>query len=151
MPDVSDKVIQADRERLIADLMVDEGFRGRSYRDAVGVLTIGYGRNLEANPLTTDEAQYLLEHDVDRAIRVVRQSLPWTARLDAVRQSVLVNMAFNLGMVKLLGFRRMLEAAKSGDFETAADEMLDSTWAQQVGHRAQRLAQQMRTGHHDTV
>ncbi|MGH2368514.1 MAG: glycoside hydrolase family protein [Chloroflexota bacterium] len=123
----------------------DEGFRLKPYRDTVGKLTIGVGRNLDDKGLTADEVWMLLEHDIDD----VQQALgrfEWFLRLDAARQGVCLNMAFNLGVAGFLEFRRMQAALEAQDWEQAAAEMLDSRWASQVGARATRLAQQMRTG-----
>lgn len=131
---------------VVIALMADEGFRSRPYKDSVGKITIGYGRNLDDNPLTIQEAEYLLVSDIDRASAQLDARLPWWRTLDDVRQSVVLNMCFNMGILRLLGFRRTLTSIQNGDFETAAREMLDSRWAQQVGHRAQRLAQEMKTG-----
>lgn len=66
--------------------------------------------------------------------------------LNYVRQAVLINMAFNLGKAKLLGFKRTLEAIALRDFDNAALYMLQSKWAAQVGQRAIRLAKQMKSG-----
>ena len=68
------------------------------------------------------------------------------ARGDEVRAEVLVDMAFNMGVGGLLNFRKMLAAIDQGDFGVAADEMLNSQWARQVGKRAEHLARQMRMG-----
>ena len=72
--------------------------------------------------------------------------MPWARALSPERQAVLVNMAFNLGIAGLLAFKRMLAACERGEYAAAAREMLDSVWAKQVGARAVRLAEQMRTG-----
>ena len=55
-------------------------------------------------------------------------------------------MAFNLGVGGLFKFRRMITALERGDFDAAANEMVDSAWYWQVGRRAQRLTKMMRTG-----
>lgn len=135
-----------DRERLRAQLVRHEGERLRAYVDTVGKLTIGCGRNLEDPGISHDEAQYLLSNDIDVRVRALFTRYPtWFPQLDAVRQSVLVNMAF-MGIAKLAGFRKMLAALERGDYDTAAEEMLDSLWARQVGARARELSTQMRTG-----
>jgi lysozyme len=55
-------------------------------------------------------------------------------------------MTFNMGVGRLSGFKNFLAAMAAGDWKTARNEMLDSTWAKQVGARAQRLAIQIDTG-----
>jgi len=126
----------------------DEGLRLKPYRDTVGKLTIGVGRNLDDVGISVDEAYYLLKNDVQTTIDALHEKLPWTYNpgLSNPRFYVLVNMAFNLGVSGLLGFRRFFAAVEAGDWEEAAMEMLDSKWAAQVGNRAHRLAKQMRSG-----
>jgi lysozyme len=134
------------RSIIIESLKRHEGYRQFCYQDSVGVWTIGHGRNLEDVGLSRDEAAMLLEGDVTRAIMQCLQTWPWVAQLDEVRAAVIVEMAVNLGVHGLGGFRKMLAACEKGDFATAASEMLASTWRVQVGARAYRLAQQMATG-----
>jgi lysozyme len=138
------------RARLRSQLMVDEGIRRKPYRDTVGKITIGVGRNLDDVGLSHVEVMYLLENDIDRCIRDLVTALPWFAGLDPVRQTVLVNMCFNMGLGSrergLLSFRNTLAAIARGDYVTAADGMRRSKWARQVGRRAERLARMMETG-----
>lgn len=136
----------AARALAVPALMRDEGKRLKPYRCTAGKLTIGYGRNLDDVGITDDEAMALLENDVDACVADCLKTFPWFVSLDPVRQAVVVNMRFNLGLVRLLGFRNTLAAIASGDYRAAADGMLASKWAEQVGARATRLAYQMRTG-----
>jgi lysozyme len=132
---------------LEAELRRDEGFRSRPYPCPAGFQTIGFGRNLDANPLSEDEGAYLLRNDIRRAAMGIAMRLPGLLeQVGDVRARVLLNMAVNLGVGGLLKFRRMLVALEQGDYGRAADEMLDSVWARQVGRRADRLADAMRTG-----
>lgn len=134
------------RELVIAPLMRDEGFRRKPYRCTAGKLTIGYGTNLDEG-ITDDEAMFLLESRVDVAIVDCQRTFPWFSGLDPARQGVLVQMRYQLGLPRLLGFRRMLEAIARKDFAAAATQMLDSKWARSDSpSRAQRLARAMRTG-----
>ena len=55
-------------------------------------------------------------------------------------------MMFNLGMPRLKKFVNMLKAIEAGAWRSAAVEMLDSKWAEQVGNRASRLSEMMETG-----
>lgn len=135
-----------DRERLYERLQLDEGLMLKPYRDTVGKLTIGYGRNLDDVGITLEEAGILLGTDMRRAEAEVVRAFDWYTSLDGPRQAVLVNMAFNLGIGGLLGFRRMIAAIERHDFVTAAREALDSRWSRQVGERSTRLAKQLRTG-----
>ena len=133
-------------QSLIPALLRDEGLRLKPYRCTAGKLTIGVGRNLEDVGIREDEAMLMLENDIEAVIADCRQGFPWFASLDAVRQGVIVQMAFNLGIAGLSRFHNTLGAVARGDYDAAADGMLQSKWAQQVGRRAVRLAFAMRTG-----
>ena len=123
-----------------------EGLRLHPYRDSVGKLTIGVGRNLDDVGISRDEAMTLLTNDIDAATNSLEQTFPWTLAIDEVRMAVLINMTFNMGVGRLAGFKNFLAACQQGDWTTARAQMLDSVWAEQVGARAQRLALQIETG-----
>lgn len=127
-------------------LQRDEGLMLFPYRDSRGLLTIGYGRCIEKVGISKEEAEFLLENDIATARRAVLAHIPMASALDEVRFGVLVQMAFNLGIMGLLQFHRMLAALAREDWADTAREMLDSRWAQQVGDRAVRLARQMESG-----
>ena len=132
-------------ERCIVGLAEDEGFRGKPYKDTVGKITIGFGRNLDDNPLTREEGEWLLRNDIISIMEDMRQ-FHWYTTLNSVRKYVVVNMVYNLGMDGFLGFKRMLAAIRKEEWQIAANEMMNSRWATQVGRRADRLAELMRDG-----
>lgn len=134
------------RDRLKQDLIRHEGLRLKPYQDTVGKWTIGVGRNLSDRGISEPEAMHLLANDIDATIDEVNARLPWVPRMDEERRLVIYNMAFNLGMPKLLGFANTLRAVEEGRYADASRGMLDSLWARQVGNRASELAQRMRTG-----
>lgn len=133
---------------LIAQLKIDEGCRLTAYKDTVGVWTVGYGHAHVApgTVWTQAKAEAVLISDVTEHNALLAEKLPWIATLDPVRRRVLQNMAFNLGIAGLLGFKNTLEYVRTGQYDDAARNMLASKWARQVGDRAVRLAKQMRTG-----
>jgi len=135
-----------NKQLLIKQLKIDEGICLKPYRDSVGKLTIGVGRNLDDVGITEQEAEILLDNDIRNAYADLTDACRWVQKLDDARQNVLLNMTFNLGITRLLGFRNTLAFVQAGQYEKAANEMLESLWARQVGLRAQRLAQIMRTG-----
>lgn len=151
--------------RLRQELIRDEGWRLEAYRDSVGLWTIGVGHLLgqscRMSQITIDEVEALLEYDVNIAKQAVARIFPrWIDVLysdtdvagvshlpeDEVRARALINMAFNLGGYKLGQFKKFIKAFTDGKFDEAADEMLNSKWATQVGARAQRLAKMIREG-----
>ena len=135
-----------DRAAMVRQLRLHEGERLKPYRCTAGKLTIGIGRNLDDRGITSEEAAMLLANDIADMVREVIRALPWVAKLDEVRQRVLIDMAFNLGIVGLLAFKRTLAAIQAGQYQQAASMMLDSRWARQVGQRADRLSVMMATG-----
>lgn len=126
-------------------LILHEGLRLKPYRCTAGKLTIGVGRNLEDKGITHDEAMILLCNDI-KEITGQLERHSWYVALGPVRRKVLIDMAFNLGMAGLMGFKQMIEALKRADYERAADEMIYSRWYRQVGERGRRLERMMRTG-----
>jgi lysozyme len=136
-----------DRASLVAQLKKHEAVKLKPYVDSVGKLTIGVGRNLDDVGITSAEADFLLQGDIDRVVRGLLARYPiWFGDLDPVRQAVLVNMAFNLGLAGLAGFTTMLAAVAAHQFDLASRAMLNSKWAAQVGGRAIELADQMSSG-----
>lgn len=133
-------------EALKADLRRHEGLRLHPYVDTVGKVTIGYGHNLTDLGISKETAEDWLDFDARGAVSDCERLVPHFFDLDEPRQRVLVNMAFNLGIVGLLKFKNMLSACAVGDWATAKLAGLDSTWAKQVGHRADELMQRLFTG-----
>ncbi len=128
------------------ELKRDEGWKLKPYKDGVGKLTIGCGRNLDDVGLEDHEVEYLLTNDIANAMQSLDMALPWWNGLSEVRQRALLNMCFNMGLHRLMGFTEMLTALRMGDYQTASNEALNSAWAKQVGSRAQRIAVQIATG-----
>lgn len=131
---------------LTDQLKRDEGVRLKVYADSVGKLTIGTGRNLSDVGISESEAMLLLQNDLAAVSIALERAFPWTSGLDEVRRAVLLNMAFNMGVGGLAGFKDFLAKVQSGDYAGAAQAMLQSKWAEQVGSRAQRLSIQMQIG-----
>ena len=127
----------------LEQLKEDEGFRGSIYQCTEGKNTIGYGRNLDDNPLTREEAQFLLENDLEKVARQA-QKFPWYKTLTSERRAVILNMIYNLGINRFKQFKLMIAALYVEDYELAAKEMLNSKWAKQVKGRALRLSMIMK-------
>lgn len=117
-----------------------EGFRSKPYRCTAGKLTIGYGRNIEDNGITEAEASFLLGNDIRSCEQDCFRAFPWLNKFDDSRRGVIVELCFNMGLKRLLGFKKMLAACERKDYNVVAAEMLDSLWARQVGERAKTLA-----------
>ena len=135
-----------DTELLKRQLVEHEGRRRFPYTDTVGKLTIGVGRNLTDVGLSDTEIDACLDNDVARTQADLDRVLPWWSAMSEVRQRVLCDMCFNLGITRLRKFVRTLAAMEAGDYNLAAKGMLASKWVGQVGKRADRLARMMSTG-----
>lgn len=154
-----------DPERLDRSVLDHEGFVEHPYKDTRGLWTFGIGRCLETNPLTAEEWRFLLDHG-DLTLSISNAGSLWLMRreiqacemecqrlfsfwpaLNAARQNVLVEMAYQIGTGGLAKFVNMLDAIYAGDFDTAAEQGMNSKWARSDSpRRAQQLMKQLRLG-----
>lgn len=143
-------MIEKLREQLKSDEgSVTNGGKHVVYDDHLGYATIGYGRLVDRRKgggITDEEADYLLDNDITSRINEMRSRFPGFNKYNEPRQAALINMSFQLGVNGVLGFKKMVAAMESGLFNKAAEEALDSLWAKQTPKRAQRIAEQIRTG-----
>jgi len=135
--------------RLISILIRHEGLKTKPYVDTTGKMTIGIGRNLTDNGITEGEAIVLLKNDIERCEKEVVRLIPRFWGLDSVRQEVIINMLFNLGLPSFSRFKLFIAAVNNGEYLEASKHMLDSVWAEQVGNRAKELAKAMEVGEFD--
>ena len=154
-------------ENFVNKLIAHEGLRLQVYKDTLGIDTIGIGRNLEDRGITKEEldwmdipsmdavyeygiteadAMYLAKNDVQIVEEELVRAHPCVEELDSVRQLVLMDMAFNMGVPRLRKFKKMWNAVHEKKFDIAAKEMLDSRWAVQVKSRSTKLAHAMHHG-----
>ena len=146
---------------IVRRLILHEGCVDHVYKCPAGYLTIGIGRNLETNPLTprekevvgdikdgitVDQCLYLLKNDVKKCERDLINNISFWSQLDDERQYALLDMCFNMGIKRLMKFKRMLNAMLIGDYRGAAKECLMSKYAVDVGKRAQRIAKLIEVG-----
>ena len=145
-----------NKEKLIEELIIDEGCIDKVYADHLGFLTLGVGHLILdtdkefkldiGTPVSEERIKECLYNDIDIVCAELDRNMPWWNELDETRQRVLANMCFNLGCPRLKNFKNFLAALEAGDFETAGEEMMDSKWATQVGDRAVRLQEKMLHG-----
>lgn len=127
----------------------DEGTKKKNgkhipYKCSAGILTIGYGRNLEKG-ISDQAAEFLFQEDMAE-VRGQCVKFPWFRDLTEARQAVIENMVFNLGLGTFLEFKNTIALIENKKYEEASTNMLKSKWATQVGPRAERLALMMKTG-----
>lgn len=134
--------------KLIEMLKLHEGVRSKVYMCSAGYETIGVGRNIAESGLglSDDEIEYLLNNDIKRVREELEDNYFWFAALNEVRQDAMIDISFNLGLTRLRGFVKALEAMSREQFDIAADEFMDSRWSQQVGNRAVEVTEMIRTG-----
>tara|TARA_R100000773_G_C4218254_1_gene116744 strand:- start:579 stop:1019 length:441 start_codon:yes stop_codon:yes gene_type:complete len=145
-----------DKNKLVEELIKDEGYKYEIYLDHLGYPTFGVGHLvLETDeeygqpvgtPVSEERILECLNNDIDIVCKELDQNMSWWSELDDTRQRVLANMAFNLGLPRLGKFKKFLAAVQEQDWENAAVEMMDSKWATQVGNRAVRLKEKMLNG-----
>lgn len=156
-----------NRSHFLDKLIEHEGLVLTVYQDTLGIDTIGIGRNLKDRGISKEELDYLdipnmeviYEHGISEAdarylalndIAIVENELcrvhPCVEELDGVRQLILMDMAFNMGVPRLCKFKKMWNAIHEQNFEAASLEMMDSKWARQVGKRAKKLSDAMKKG-----
>ncbi|PAF49065.1 hypothetical protein BKH41_02955 [Helicobacter sp. 12S02232-10] len=156
---------QTISKELIEMIKKHEGYKGRVYLDTQFIPTIGYGRNLKAHPLSEaeerdikmnlgvygkKEAEEWLKNHLEGLYNELSK-YRWFHKLDSVRQSIILDMAYNLGIPRLLLFKKMILALNSADYDNASHEMLNSSWAMQVKERAKKLSVLMREHKDDEV
>ena len=146
----------ADDTKLRNEIIFDEGKRKDIYRDHLGKRTVGIGHLLvDGDPeygmpvgtnISEARIQELFTQDLKVAINDARAIFGATVfgKLPQEAQRVIINMAFNLGRRGLSDFKRFIAAVKDRNWESAAREMENSTWYNQVRNRADRLVERIR-------
>ena len=134
--------------QLIEMIKRHEGVKDKVYKCSQGYETIGVGRNISDSGLglSQDEIDYLLHNDLERCDIELKDSYYWYGGLNKARRDAMVDICFNLGITRLRGFVKALEAMSREQFDIAADEFMDSLWAKQVGRRAEEVTEMIRTG-----
>jgi len=136
-------------EREKEELKLDEGLRLEAYKDTRGNWTIGYGHLLKEKPATgwtQAQADEEFNQDFEEAVTGAKEVVPFFDALEDARKGVFVNLVFNMGAEKLSEFHGTLAAADAGDWDSAAQHLMNSKYARQVKARAARLAFRLRTG-----
>jgi lysozyme len=143
---MNEREIKAVKDQLTVNLQDSESLRLKMYKDTVGKLTIGWGHNIEDKGINRATADFILEEDIKDAYNDLVTALPWVLTRDFRVLLVLWDMSFNMGIGSkksgkgLLSFTRTLPMIQTGDYIGASENMLQSKWASQVGHRAIELS-----------
>ena len=142
-------------EALREQLKIDEGVKYEIYKDHLGYPTFGIGHLITENDpehgkpdgteISEDRVNEIFETDVAKFVSEAKILFPDLDELPDVAQQVIVNMAFNMGRPRLSKFKNFIAGVNDRDWTKAAEEMMDSRWATQVGDRAIRLRNQILT------
>lgn len=127
-------------------LISEEGFRQFAYKDTKGIISVGFGRNLRDTGISRDEARMLLENDIKRVYSELLREIPWICQLEHIRKAVIIDMAYNMGVKELMGFKKFLGYVQRCQWLEAGKEMLNSKWWTDVGRRAVKLRKIIETG-----
>ena len=143
-----------DLVKLRKQLEIDEGIVNEIYNDHLGYPTFGIGHLITEDdpeeglpvgtPVSEERIQQAFESDIEWVLSDCNKLYDNFDSLPEEVQQIIANMMFNLGYPRLSKFKGMKSGVLNEDWDTAADEMLDSRWARQVGARAERLADRMR-------
>ena len=136
-------------EALREQLKIDEGVKYEIYKDHLGYPTFGIGHLIteddpehgepDGTEISEDRVNEVFESDVAKFVSEAKILFPDLDELPDVAQQVIVNMAFNMGRPRLSKFKNFIAGVNDRDWVRAAEEMMDSRWANQVGDRAIRL------------
>jgi lysozyme len=139
-----------DETKLKEELIDDEGKVPHAYQDSLGYWTIGIGHLIDKRlkgGLSEDTIHYIFREDLTEKVKDLDENLSWWRNLDPVRQRTLINLCFNLGINRLLGFPNFLAHLEAGNYKEAKQHLLDSKWATQVQKkRVERITQQVEHG-----
>jgi len=145
-------IMEDDMDKLIATLKRHEGVKTHAYKDSLGILTIGCGRNIsnsEKHPslgISIDEIDYMLQNDIERTIKELSREYPWFNEMEeGARKDAIINMHFNLGRARFAGFKKAIGHMENASHEDAALEFLNSRWAKQVKGRAIEVTDMIKT------
>lgn len=133
-----------DLERLRKRLIVEEGCELLPYRCTSDKLSIGVGRNLDERGISHDTAMQMLDEDIEICVGELKQNLSFFDQLPDEIQEMLCDLAFNMGVPRLMTFVKTLKLLKEGDYAAAADELLESRYASTLPARAGRNADILR-------
>ncbi len=135
----------------LRDILInEEGWENKTYPDQDGNHTWGAGHLDPHSPIgefhTNEQIGLQLDTDIATARNALLSNLPWVANLDQVRRDALTDMAFQMGVGKLVGFHKMLADVQAGDWSSASAEGLNSVWALQTPNRAKAVMRRLATG-----
>ena len=139
-------------ETEIKDMLIKhEGLVCNTYKCSEGKLTIGVGRNLEANGISEDEALYMLDNDIERVKESLDKSFKMWRCMPKRARMVCIDMTFQMGITGFLGFRKTIALMQMGMWLEASEEIFDSKYAIQTPNRAAFNSRQLALCHGEKI
>lgn len=135
-------------KKLEDDLVNDEGLVLHAYQDHLGFWTIGVGTLIDKRKgggITRDEAMMLLRNRLGSFFNKMDAGMPWWRDQPEPVQRALANMAYQMGVEGLLGFKTTLKLIQEGKYAAAADNAMRSKWATQTPKRAKKVTDLIRS------
>lgn len=107
---------------------------------------IGYTKGVNVDSVMEEiKAERITEEEVAAIDAELSKLLYYFDSLPFVTRTILINMAYNMGVKGLLSFKNTLQFIKAGNYEQAARNMEKSLWYRQTGNRAKELVRRMET------
>ena len=144
---------------LLENIKAHEGFSARIYKDSLGKATIGYGFLVSAlspdelklnggkiEPMSKEVAEKILNFKVARLRKRVPECLPWLSNKPQSIQDTILEMAYQLGLAGLMGFRHTLGCIEAGDYAQAAKNLRASLLYRQTPRRVEDYIRGLRDG-----
>nr|WP_314378055.1 glycoside hydrolase family protein [uncultured Campylobacter sp.]DAR77999.1 MAG TPA: lysozyme [Caudoviricetes sp.] len=144
---------------LLENIKAHEGFRDHIYKDSVGKPTVGYGFLVAAlspdelklnggktEPMSKEVAEKILNLKVTKLQKRVLECLPWLSSKPQSIQDTILEMAYQLGLAGLLGFRHTLGCIEAGDYAQAAKNLRASLLYRQTPKRVEGYIKGLKNG-----
>lgn len=144
---------------LLENIKAHEGFRDHIYKDSVGKPTVGYGflvaalspdelklNGGKAEPMSRETAEEILNLKVTKLRKRVPECLPWLASKPQSVQDTILEMAYQLDIAKLLGFKYTLKCIEAGNYAQAAKNLRESLLYKQTPRRVEDYIRGLRDG-----
>lgn len=132
---------------LLKQIKEHEGLKLKLYKCPAGRLTIGYGHNIEDNGLSKTACEFILIEDIEEAERnlyaIFGREL--YESLKNIQKIALIDMMFNLGIIKFLTFKKFIKAVKDKDWNKASEEVINSRAYEQNKRRYKKISEEIKT------
>jgi lysozyme len=150
-----------DLNKATDDTAVFEGYKAAPYKDSRGFWTVGEGTCLETNPISAKDWKYLLDNKLIQVsittlgarflmkgkfaadLRDLATRYEGFAQLPDLVQTLLLEMAYQMGVGTLLAFTDFNRFIRAGQYAAAAADGRHTTWYAQTPERADKILTQL--------